>query len=138
MRRMIGERHDEESGHQIDLTPMLDVVFIMLIFFIVTAAFIKEPGVSVERPVAMTLERIQNQKIFIALSDDDRIWIDKRAVDPLLVKGAIESLRAENPLGAVVIQADRKSSAGLFALVFDAVRDAGVAAEHIHIAAVEE
>ena len=138
MRRMIGTRNDEDSGHHIDLTPMLDVVFIMLIFFIVTAVFIREPGLTVERPVAMTLEDIQNQKIYIALSDDDRVWIDKREVEPMRVKGVVESLKADNPLGAVVIQADRKSSAGVFARVFDAVRDAGVAAEHIHIAAVEE
>ena len=138
MRRMLGARKEEEAGPQIDLTPMRDVVFIMLIFFIVTAAFISEPGITVLWPVALTLERIQNQKIFIALSDDDRIWIDKREVDPMLVKGVVESLKSQYPLGAVIIQADRKSSAGLFALVFDAVRDAGVAAEHIHIAAVEE
>ena len=138
MRNFLNDLNQDNDESTVDITPMLDVVFIMLIFFIVTAAFIKEPGITVQRPVALTLERIQNQKIFIALSDDDRIWIDKREVDPMLVKGVVESLKSQYPLGAVIIQADRKSSAGLFALVFDAVRDAGVAAEHIHIAAVEE
>jgi biopolymer transport protein ExbD len=138
MRRFIGIRASEESGQQIDLTPMLDVVFIMLIFFIVTASFIKEAGITVERPPANTLEDIKNQKIFIALSPDDDIWIDKQVVKPVLVKGVIERLRAENPLGAVIIQADTDSSAGVFALVFDAARDAGVPAEHIHIATVDE
>ena len=138
MRRMIGSRTSEQNGQQIDLTPMLDVVFIMLIFFIVTASFIKEPGVTVARPPAATLEQIKNQKIFVALTDDDEIWIDKRQIEPVLIKGVIERLHAENPLGAVVIQANADSSAGVFALVFDALRDVGVPAAHIHIAAVEE
>lgn len=128
-------RASEDAGQQIDLTPMLDVVFIMLIFFIVTAAFIKEAGIEVRRPPADTLEQIRNQKIFIALSADDEIWIDRQVVKPVSVKGAIERLRADNSLGAVVIQADVDSTARAFALVYDAARDAGVPAADIHVAA---
>ena len=106
MRRVTIRRGVEEGGQQIDLTPMLDVVFIMLIFFIVTATFIKEAGITVERPPAKTLESIRNQKIFIALSADGEIWIDKQVVNPLSVRGIIERMRAENSLGAVVIQTD--------------------------------
>lgn len=128
----------EESGQQIDLTPMLDVVFIMLIFFIVTASFIKEAGIDVQRPAADTLESIKNQKIFIAISDENEIWIDKQMVKPVSVKGIVERMRAENSKGAVVIQVDASSYAETFALVFDAARDAGVPAEEIHVATVEE
>ena len=128
----------EESGQQIDLTPMLDVVFIMLIFFIVTASFIKEAGIDVQRPAADTLESIKNQKIFIAISDENEIWIDKQMVKPVSVKGIVERMRAENAKGAVVIQADASSYAETFALVFDAARDAGVPPEEIHVATVEE
>jgi len=128
----------EESGQQIDLTPMLDVVFIMLIFFIVTASFIKEAGIDVQRPAADTLESIKNQKIFIAISDENEIWIDKQMVKPVSVKGIVERMRAENAKGAVVIQADASSYAETFALVFDAARDAGVPAEEIHVATLEE
>ncbi len=128
----------EEGGQQIDLTPMLDVVFIMLIFFIVTASFIKEAGIDVQRPVADTLESIKNQKIFIAISEENEIWIDKQMVKPVSVKGIVERMRAENSKGAVVIQVDTSSYAETFALVFDAARDAGVPAEEIHVATVEE
>ena len=128
----------EEGGQQIDLTPMLDVVFIMLIFFIVTASFIKEAGIDVQRPAADTLESIKNQKIFIAISDENEIWIDKQMVKPVSVKGIVERMRAENAKGAVVIQADASSYAETFALVFDAARDAGVPAEEIHVATLEE
>jgi biopolymer transport protein ExbD len=128
----------EEGGQQIDLTPMLDVVFIMLIFFIVTASFIKEAGIDVQRPVADTLESIKNQKIFIAISDENDIWIDKQLVKPVSVKGIVERLRAENSKGAVVIQADANSYAETFALVFAAAKDAGVPVEDIHVATLEE
>lgn len=138
MRRQIVKQQAEESGQQIDLTPMLDVVFIMLIFFIVTASFIKEAGIDVDRPFAETQTSIKNQKIFIALSDNDEIWIDKQAVKPIAVKGIIERMHAENPKGDVVIQADMESRAEIFALVYDAARDAGVPQNKIHIATAEE
>jgi biopolymer transport protein ExbD len=128
----------DDNSQQIDLTPMLDVVFIMLIFFIVTASFIKEAGIDVERPTASTLESIKNQKIFIAISDENEIWIDKQLVKPVSVKGIVERLRAENAKGEVVIQADANSFAETFALVFDAARDAGVPASQIHVATLEE
>ena len=135
--RSIVRQAAEEGGQQIDLTPMLDVVFIMLIFFIVTASFIKEAGIDVNRPLADTLESIKNQKIFIAISDENEIWIDKQQVKPVSVKGIIERMRAESK-GSVVIQADAASFAESFALVYDAARDAGVPPEQIHGATLEE
>ncbi len=115
-----------EDEAQIDLTPMLDVVFIMLIFFIVTASFIKEAGVEVNRPEASTSEKKDNVNILVAISANNEIWMDKRRIDARAVRANIEKLRAENPKGAVVIQADNKSNTETVAAVLDAAREAGV------------
>ncbi|MEH6551829.1 MAG: biopolymer transporter ExbD [Pseudomonadales bacterium] len=130
------KRKAEEQGQAIDLTPMLDVVFIMLIFFIVTATFIKEPGVDVNRPDAETREKVENQNILIAITATDDIWINKLLTKPVSVKSVVERMHAENPKGAVVIQADQLSTAEKYALVYDAAREAGVTS--IHIAAEED
>ena len=97
--------HEEES-EEINLTPMLDVVFIMLIFFIVTATFIKEAGIQVERPETSTADTQDDAAILIAISANDEIWIDRKERDPRSVRGIIERLHAENPKGSIVIQAD--------------------------------
>jgi biopolymer transport protein ExbD len=115
---------EEESS--IDLTPMLDVVFIMLIFFIVTASFIKEAGVDVTRPVASTLDKIPDANILIAITAADEIWIDKKLVDPRFVKSAIERLHAENPKGSIVIQADEDSTNEALTIVMEAAKQASV------------
>lgn len=117
-------RADEES--EINMTPMLDVVFIMLIFFIVTASFVKEAGVDVNRPSAATAERKERGNILVAITHDDQVWIDKRQVDPRALRANIERLHAENPQGQVVIQADRDSTNGRLVEVMDAARLAGV------------
>lgn len=118
----------EEPSAEIDLTPMLDVVFIMLIFFIVTATFIKEPGVLVDRPLLLTAEQVRNQKILVAITADDEVWFDKRNIEDHQVRAVIEKALAENPKGAIVIQADKQSSAGKVADVIDAAKRAGVTA----------
>jgi len=115
-----------EDEAQIDLTPMLDVVFIMLIFFIVTATFIKEAGVEVNRPEASTAQPKENVNILVAINANNEIWMDKRRVDERAVRANIERLHAENPKGAVVIQADNKSQTETVAAVLDAAREAGV------------
>ena len=116
----------DEDEAAIDLTPMLDVVFIMLIFFIVTASFIKEAGIDVNRPDAPTAEKVQDANILIAISSNDEIWIDRRLIDPRAVRANIERLHAENPKGSVVIQADKKSTNEMLVVVMDAARSAGV------------
>jgi biopolymer transport protein ExbD len=136
MRNSLVRKAAEEQGQQIDLTPMLDVVFIMLIFFIVTATFIKEAGVDVNRPVADTRDEVKNQNILVAVTAADEIWINKVMVKPTSVKAIIERMHADNPKGAVVIQADQQSTAEKFAIVYDAARDAGVS--DIHLAAEEQ
>ena len=116
---------DEEES-EINLTPMLDVVFIMLIFFIVTASFIKEAGISVNRPEAPTGESQDDASILIAISPQDEIWIDRRQVDPPGVRSMIERLHAENPKGSVVIQADKESTNEALVIVMEAAKAAGV------------
>ena len=115
-----------EDEAQIDLTPMLDVVFIMLIFFIVTASFIKEAGVEVNRPEASTSNPVENVNILVAVNANNEIWMDNRRIDVRAVRANIERLHAENPQGAVVIQADENSKNGLLVQVMDAARLAGV------------
>ena len=126
MRRASEGMGGDEEENEINLTPMLDVVFIMLIFFIVTASFIKEAGIDVNRPDAPTSEKVEDANILIAISQNDEIWIDRRMVDPRAVRANIERLHAENPKGSVVIQADKKSTNEALVLVMDAARQAGV------------
>jgi len=116
---------DEEDAN-IDMTPMLDVVFIMLIFFIVTASFVKEAGIDVNRPDAATAVNKDRASILVAISDNDEIWINKRRVDVRAVQANIERLHAENPQGTVVIQADRKATTEALIKVMDASRAAGI------------
>ncbi len=115
-----------EDDSEVNMTPMLDAVFIMLIFFIVTASFVKESGIDVNRPDAATAERKERGNILVAISPTGQIWIDKRQVDIRAVRANIERLHAENPQGAVVIQADSDSKNGLLVQVMDAARLAGV------------
>jgi biopolymer transport protein ExbD len=124
---------EEEEENEVNLTPMLDVVFIMLIFFIVTASFVKEAGIDVNRPNAATAERKEKGNILVAISENNQIWIDRRQVDPRALRANIERMHAENPLAAVVIQADEESKNKLLVLVMDAARLAGV--KNVSIAA---
>ncbi len=124
---------EEES--EINLTPMLDVVFIMLIFFIVTASFVKESGIDVNRQYASQAEEKKSANIFIAIAENGQVWIDKRPVDVRAVRANIERLHAENPQGAVVIQADRASKNGILVQVLDAAKAADV--ENVSLAADE-
>jgi biopolymer transport protein ExbD len=116
----------EEEEATIDMTPMLDVVFIMLIFFIVTASFVKEAGIDVNRPEATTAVKKDRANILIAISDKGEIWINKRRIDVRAVQANIERLHAENPQGTVVIQADKKATTDTLIKVMDASRAAGV------------
>ncbi|WP_341937359.1 ExbD/TolR family protein [Marinimicrobium sp. C2-29] len=116
----------EEEAQAIDLTPMLDVVFIMLIFFIVTATFIKETGIEVTRPEATMAEPKENAAILIAVNENNEIWIDKEEVDPRGVKAQIERLQAENPKGTVVIQADQGADMEMVISITESARDLGI------------
>ncbi len=116
----------DEEDSAIDITPMLDVVFIMLIFFIVTATFVKESGIDVNRPDAATAVKLEKANILIAIGANNEVWIDRRRVDIRAVRPNIERLHAENPQGSVVIQADKDSKTETLIKVMDAARSAGV------------
>ncbi|MGK0441222.1 MAG: biopolymer transport protein ExbD [Pseudohongiellaceae bacterium] len=124
--RKNNRRGGEDNASEIDLTPMLDVVFIMLIFFIVTASFIKEAGIEVNRPEASTATSKKNANILIAVSATNEIWIDKRRVDQRSVRSVVERMHAENPKGAVIVQADMSSTTETVVSVIDSARAAGV------------
>ncbi|SDD81771.1 ExbD/TolR family protein [Kordiimonas lacus] len=118
------QREEEEAD--INMTPMLDIVFIMLIFFIVTAVFVKEAGIQVVKPSAETATPQTQVSILIAVTPDDEIWINRDSVELDALRTAVEKLHSENPKGTVAIQADEEAKAGLVMKVYDAVRDAGV------------
>ena len=126
MRPLFESTSAAEEESEINITPMIDVVFIMLIFFIVTASFVKEAGIDVNRPDAQTAVRQERANILIAISENNEIWIDQRMIDPRAVRANIERLRAENPEGSIVIQADKGSVTETLVLVMDAARQAGV------------
>lgn len=126
MRESINEELAEEEETEINLTPMLDVVFIMLIFFIVTAVFVKEPGVEVNRPEATTAFTPEGGSIFVAIDDVDQIFIDGDQVDLSEVRPALERLRSENPESGLIIQSDRKAHNSQLIAVMDAAKGAGL------------
>lgn len=117
-------QQDEDTG--IDLTPMLDVVFIMLIFFIVTSSFIREAGVEVQRPQADSASAQDKGNILIAITAEGAIWMDKQQIDIRSVRAHVERMRVDQPDGAVVVQADQDARTGLVVQVMDQARLAGV------------
>ncbi len=125
----------EEEESQIDLTPMLDVVFIMLIFFIVTSTFVKEAGVDVSRPNADTAVVTESNSIQIGITAQNQIFMDKRLVDKRAVRANVERGLAENPGAAVIIVADSDSKTETLIEVMDQARLAG--AESVSVAADE-
>jgi len=124
MRRASRSRQDEDA--KIDITPMLDVVFIMLIFFIVTASFIKESGAKVVKPEAENAVKHPKATVLLAIDENNEIWLDRRVVDPRAIKANITRLRAENPEGEVIVQADVESNAETVMKVVDALKSAGI------------
>jgi len=131
---MTARRHiPAQDDTEIDMTPMLDIVFIMLIFFIVTTSFVKESGVTVNSPSAQTASQQESANIFIAITDQGEVWIDRRPVDPRSVRAIVARLHADNPEGSVIIQSDEEASTRMLVEVMDQVRLAGV--EGIAIAA---
>ena len=123
----MARRVSQDSEDKVaDLTPMLDVVFIMLIFFIVTATFIKETGVEIDRPDTETAELKKKVSLLVGVAPDSQIWIDKKKVDVQTVRPMMERLLAENPLGGLVIKADSESKVEKVLAVMDAARNIGI------------
>jgi len=105
---------------------MLDVVFIMLIFFIVTASFIKESGAKVVKPEAENAVKHPKATVLLAIDENNDIWLDRRIIDPRAIKANINRLRADNPDGEVIVQADIESNAETVLKVVDALKQAGI------------
>jgi biopolymer transport protein ExbD len=127
MRKIAKEQ--EQGGAEIDLTPMLDVVFIMLIFFIVVASFIKEAGVEVNRPDDNQPDDPEDAtSIVVEVASDNQIWMENRRVDIRAVRANIQRLLAEDPEAPVTIKVEKGAEAGIVVDVADAARESGVAA----------
>ncbi|MCY3621657.1 MAG: biopolymer transporter ExbD [Gammaproteobacteria bacterium] len=124
MRQISRRKPDEEW--EINITPMLDIVFIMLIFFIVTTSFVREPGIDPVRPLAQTAATKERANILIAVSSADQVWMNNRSVALHGIRQLVEAARAENPQSSVVIVADQTASTGLVLDLMDNVRAAGV------------
>ncbi len=127
MRRIA--KQQEEGGAEIDLTPMLDVVFIMLIFFIVVASFIKEAGIEVNRPDDnQQSDPNDSVSILVEIAADNQIWMENRRVDVRAVRANIQRLLAEDPEAPLTIKVEKGAEAGVVVDVADAAREAGVGA----------
>ena len=126
----------ESAAESVNLTPLIDMVFILLIFFLVTASFTKESGIDVDRPTAKTAAREEQGSMIIGVSKDGEIWIDSQKIDMRAVRAHVEHLHAQNPEGTVIILADQSARTGTTVEVLDQVRLAGVT--NVSIAASNE
>ncbi|MFT5139460.1 MAG: biopolymer transport protein ExbD [Lysobacterales bacterium] len=122
----MGRRHASTEEPEINITPMLDIVFIMLIFFIVTTSFTKETGAVINKPIANQSVSLRNGTILIGVRPNDDIWMNKRLIEIREVRSLVERAKAENPEGSVVIVADKDSRIGTVTQVMDQVKLAGV------------
>jgi biopolymer transport protein ExbD len=122
----MARRHAQQEEAEINITPMLDIVFIMLIFFIVTTSFTKETGADITKPQADQAIRLQKGTILIGVKSNDDIWMNKRQIELREVRSMVERAKAENPEGSVVIVADKESRIGTVTEVMDQVKLAGV------------
>lgn len=123
-------------GTGLNVTPLIDMVFILLIFFVVNSSFVKETGVEVDRPTAQTAERQDQAGILIAVTKDGEVWIEQQQVDVRAVRGHVERLHVESPGASALILADKRSETGLVMQVLDQARLAGIA--RVAVAATEE
>jgi biopolymer transport protein ExbD len=110
----------------INITPLMDITFIMLIFFIVTSTFVKEPGVEINRPEAQTAEERRLASILVAIDAENEIWINKEKVPIEQVRTTVLQMRQENPKGTAVVQVDARARSKLLVDVVNEIRDAGV------------
>src|SRR5262245_35325912 len=124
---MRSQRHSHGGDeHGIDLAPMLDFVLNLLIFFIITTSFVREPGVTVSKPEAGTAEQAANGNVLIAVRPNGEIWMDRRQVDLREIRPLVERLHLERPEDTVIVIADKAAKAGLLAQVMDEVKLGGI------------
>jgi len=126
----------QKGSSEINMTPMIDIVFILLIFFLVTTSFVKETGVDVNRPSAQSAERQERGNILIAITVNGEIWIENHLIDIRAVRANVERILAENPEAAAIVTADKESTTGLLVEVVDQARLAGIS--NVSIAAIKK
>ena len=126
-------RRANKNDLEVNIAPLIDMVFILLIFFLVTTSFIKETGVDINRPSAATAVGKTANTLLIGITRDNTIHLDRREIDVRAVRANVERALAENPDGNVVIVADKESKTGLVISVMDSCKLAG--AENVSIAA---
>jgi biopolymer transport protein ExbD len=119
-------RFRDEDETEINITPMLDIVFIMLIFFIVTTSFVKEPGIDPQRPPAQTAQEQSRANVLVAISSTGEIWMDKRAVELVEVRAMVEAILSEIPESSAVIIADEEADSGILIDLMDQIQLGGI------------
>ena len=122
----MARRHAQKDEAEINITPMLDIVFIMLIFFIVTTSFTKETGANITKPEALSTERKPRGNILVGLQSNGEIWMNNGPIDIRAVRTFVESALAENPEGQVVLISDIGARTGDLVKVMDQIKLAGV------------
>jgi biopolymer transport protein ExbD len=127
MLNITAARRGKRMSTEINMAPLIDMVFILLIFFLVNTSFVKETGIDVNRPTASSAVAKNKAGILIAIDQDNRIFMDHREIDPRAVRANVERALAENPEGSVVVVADKASVTGVAILVMDSCRLAGAA-----------
>ncbi|MCG6895430.1 MAG: biopolymer transporter ExbD [Desulfobacteraceae bacterium] len=136
MLNITASRKSRRRPAELNIAPLIDMIFILLIFFLVTTSFVRESGVDIERPSAATALTKEQASILIGLTEDNRIFMDNREIDIRAVRAQVERAIAENPGGEIVIVADRGSRTGMVVRLMDECRIAG--AENVSIAARSE
>lgn len=121
----MSRRARREDHVDLNMTPLIDMIFILLIFFMVTASFVRESGVDVERPVAQTAES-RNPSVIVSIDHNNVVWVDNKTLDVRAVRSWMSHFLSESPEGAVIIAADNKSNTGVMIQVLDGCREAGV------------
>jgi biopolymer transport protein ExbD len=133
MLNISASRRKKREKSEVNIAPLIDMVFILLIFFLVNTSFVKETGIDVNRPTAATAVVKNKATILIALDSENRVFMEQREIDPRAVRANVERALAENPEGAVIVVADQVSSTGVAIQVMDGCRMAG--AENVSLAA---
>ncbi len=125
MLNITASRRIARRGVEINMAPLIDMIFILLIFFLVTTSFVKETGITINRPVAATARVEKNTTILIGVTSDNRIFMDNREIDIREIEANVERALAEHPDSSVIIVADKKSETGFVISIMDACKLAG-------------
>lgn len=130
------KHNNNDTEVNLNLTPLIDMVFILLVFFVVNSSFVKEAGIEIERPQAKTTETQNKANILIAVTAQGEIWLDKQVIDIRSLRGHLQRLHAESPESSAVVLADTHATAGIIMEVVDQARLSGI--DKVAVAATEK